>query len=113
MNDESVRQTDTLISILQDQIDYLLAMVVRPVVQQQLLVILLILPISLLLPEFVRRWRHRRGMTTRQSELEGTSRRMRLASATIYLFAPLLALLLLNLAIRLFALRGIPDGLLV
>ena len=51
MNSDGVRQNDLLIEIIRDQIEYLMAMVVRPVVQQQLLVILLILVISWLLPE--------------------------------------------------------------
>lgn len=112
MEDQLLNQTDSLFSILQDQIQYLLAMVARPVVQQQLLVILLILAVSILLPYLLRRWRRRRGMVTALSEVEGSSRRKRLASATYYLVAPLIALVLLTVASRLYTLRGLPDGLL-
>ncbi|MFN2201776.1 MAG: mechanosensitive ion channel family protein [Caldilineaceae bacterium] len=112
MQDEGLRQTDTLITILRDQVEYLLAMLVRPVVREQLMVVLLIVFISSLLPYAVRRWRRRRGLATKLTELEDAPHRRRMASAAYYLVAPILALLLLHIAIRLYALRGLPDGLL-
>ena len=50
-------QSEQLIDIIRHQIEYLLAMIVRPVVQQQLLVMLLVLVIVWLVPELWRRWR--------------------------------------------------------
>ena len=56
MNDEIVNQNETLFELIESQIDILLAMFSRPVVQQQLLAIFLILLVAWIIPESLRRW---------------------------------------------------------
>ncbi len=112
MDPKQIGQNQLLSEIVRDQFEYLLAMLVRPVVQQQLLVILLVLTVSGLLAMGLRRWRRAADARAVSSEEEGARRRWRLADAGYYLVPPLLALVFLNLANRLYALRGLPDGIL-
>ncbi len=105
-------QSEQLIDIIRHQIEYLLAMIVRPVVQQQLLVMLLILVIAWLVPELLRRWRRQTRGAAKLPHGAGMSRRQRLTASVHLLLAPVVALLLLDLAIRLYARRGLTDGLL-
>lgn len=111
MINDGTPQGDFLGQIIRGQIDYLLAMLARPVVQQQLLVILAILLISWALPEIVRRRRRQAG-AGHYPQGEGVSLRQRAAWFAHLLLAPIVALVLLALASRLYALRGLPDGLL-
>ncbi len=112
MINNGMNQSEQLMDIIRHQIEYLLAMIVRPVVQQQLLVMLLILVIAWLVPELLRRWRRQTKAAGRLPHGAGMSRRQRLAASAHLLLAPIVALLLLDLAIRLYAQRGLPDGLL-
>jgi len=83
----------------------------RPVVQRQLLAVLVILLISWLIPEGIRRWRRKnRSISDDQKSL---SKVRRWLISLHYLLAPILALLFLSIAIRLFAYRGDPNGLLI
>ena len=111
MINDGTPQENFLGQIIRGQIDFLLAMLARPVVQQQLLVILAILLIAWTLPEILRR-RRRPGGAGRYPQGEGVSLRQRVAWFAHLLLAPIVALVLLALASRLYALRGLPDGLL-
>jgi len=111
MINDGTPQENFLGQIIRGQIDFLLAMLARPVVQQQLLVILAILLVAWTLPEILRR-RRRPGGAGRYPQGEGVSLRQRVAWFAHLLLAPIVALVLLALASRLYALRGLPDGLL-
>ncbi len=109
---EGMPQGGFLSEMIRGQIEYLLAMVPRPVVQQQLLVILAILLVAWSLPEIVRRRRRQPGDDAQFPQGEDVSLRRRLTWFAHLLLAPIVALLLLQVAIRLYAQRGLPDGLL-
>jgi len=84
----------------------------RPVVQRQIWAVLVILLITWLLPEGIRRWRRTHSSSNEEQKTEAISRKERWFAALYYLLTPLLALILLNAAIRLFARLGYPNGLL-
>ena len=112
MTEVGAQNTESLLSVVRDQVEYLLAMLPRPVVQQQLLVIILIIALSALLQEVIRRRRRLRNTKPLQFGSAGQPRRSRLTSAAYYLVAPIFAQILLELAIQLFTLRNQPGGLL-
>ncbi len=112
MTEVGAQNTESLLSVVRDQVEYLLAMLARPVVQQQLLVIILIIALSALLQEVIRRRRRLRNTKPLQFGSAGQPRRSRLTSAAYYLVAPIFAQILLELAIQLFTLRNQPGGLL-
>lgn len=97
---------------INDKIDILLELISRPVVQRQIFAALLILLIAWLLPEGIRRWRQRRGSIGDSAKTETISRKQRWLAALYYLLTPLLALVLLNITIWLFARQDYPNGLL-
>jgi potassium efflux system protein len=113
--DNERTQSETLFELVQDQIDIFLVMLVRPVVQRQILAIILILIIAWLIPEGLRRWwryRNRRAITDSENDVNDDSRRQRWLSAIYPLATPILAILFLNLTIWQFAQQGLPNGLL-
>ena len=112
MDNQNIDQAGTLVNVLQNQVDFLLAMISRPVVQQQILAMLLILIVSWLLPEVVRRWRRRPGKAMERSDMAEMSHRQHWMMAGYALLAPILTLVLLNFTIWLFAQQGVPNGLL-
>jgi small-conductance mechanosensitive channel len=121
MEDEGVIQSGSVLDLLADQLEVTLAMLSRPVVQRQVLAVLLILLISWALPEGIRRWRRRQREraespapeTADSQEIDSTlSRQQRILQALYHLLTPLLALALLALMIWLFSWRGYPNGLL-
>jgi small-conductance mechanosensitive channel len=118
MNDEGLIQSGTIVELLRSQLEILLAMVSRPVVQRQILTALLILFISWALPEGFRRWRRRRHETVEGVESETADptpiRRgpQRWLQALYQLLTPILALALLGITVQLFARLGHPGGLL-
>ena len=112
MNDNDLNSTESLVEILRLQADVLLAMVVRPFVQLQIVVFGLIVVFSWLLPKGIRRWRSQRGAVDRYSNIENTALQSRWLRALYQLLAPLAALVLLNIAILLLVQLGIPNGLL-
>ncbi len=112
MDNDRIDQAESVVEFISNQIDILLEILSRPVVQRQILAVLLILLITWLLPEGIRRWRRRRGSIGREPEAEAVSRKQRWLAALYYLLTPLLALVLLNITIWLFARQGYPNGLL-
>jgi small-conductance mechanosensitive channel len=112
MEEDSLIQSETVIESLRSQAEIFLAMIARPVVQQQILAFALILFISWLLPEGVRRWRQKRRSTNEEPATETISRRHRWLAAIYNLLTPILALVLLTIAITSFAQLGYPNGLL-
>lgn len=112
MENETTDQAESVVEFISNQIDILLEIISRPVVQRQILAVLLILLITWLLPEGVRRWRRRRGSTGEAPKTETLTRKQRWLAALYYLLTPILALVLLNTTIWLFAQQGYPNGLL-
>jgi potassium efflux system protein len=108
MDTEVTNQTETLWDLLESQLDILLAVLSRPVVQQQIVAILVILLISWLLPEVIRRrWLKRHA----GEDLSDESKSIRRLAALFHLYTPILALILIYVAIWLFERMGIPHGL--
>lgn len=112
MDTESQNQAQSVIDSLRNQFEVFLAMMSRPVVQQQILAFVLILLISWLLPEGVRRWRRKRHSANKEATTEPISRRKRWLAALYQLLTPVLALVLLNITISLFGQIGNRSGLL-
>lgn len=112
MNDNDLNSSESFFDILSLQLDVLLAMIVRPFVQLQIVVFALIVLVSWLLPKVIRRWRTSQGAVDRYSSVENKSLLYRWLRALYKLLAPLVALLLLSVAIFLLAQMGIPNGLL-
>ena len=112
MDNDGTDQAESVVEFISNQIDILLEILSRPVVQRQILAVLLILLITWLLPEGIRRWRQKRISTGEAPKTEAISRKQRWLAALYYLLTPILALVLLNIAIRLFAQLGYPNGLL-
>lgn len=98
-------------TIVQSQIDTILAILVRPVVQQQILTILAILFCTWMLPELVRYWRLRYARRIPGPLRQHTWLNKALGWAYL-LIAPIGSLLLTSLAIWIFDRRGHPRGLL-
>jgi small-conductance mechanosensitive channel len=118
MENDGLIQSGSVVDALANQLEVLLAMLSRPVVQRQILAALLILFISWVLPEGARRWRRRRKATDKKKEAEiaesaeaGTGR-SRWLPALFHLLTPILALVLLGITVRLFDQQGYPSGLL-
>lgn len=120
MDGEVLTQADSLVEIVRSQIEVFLAMLTRPVMQRQILALLLILLLAWILPEGVRRWRswrERHEATEETTEAESkrsdsTTLGQRWLAALYHLLAPILALVLLIIAIWLFNRQGYPSGLL-
>ena len=111
MDTDSIDQAGTLVGVLQDQAEYLLAMILRPVVLQQIFAILLILGVSWLLPEVIRYWRRRHEHTGKDMRIAIVMHSQRWLAAYNILM-PVLALVLLYITIWLFEQQHIPNGLL-
>jgi small-conductance mechanosensitive channel len=121
MDSEGSSQSGSAVDLLANQVEVLLAMLARPVVQRQILAAVLILLIAWVLPEGIRRWRKRRladaepvnTESTKTSEVESSQmRRQRWLPALYHLLTPILALVLLQVTVWLFAQQGYPSGLL-
>ena len=112
MENEHGNQSADLKEILAEQLEVLLAMLLRPVVQRQLLAVCLILLVAWLLPEGIRRHRRRRGLSSEHADDPGILRRWPWLAALAPLATPLVALLLLTITISLFARLGYTNGLL-
>jgi small-conductance mechanosensitive channel len=112
MEEDSLNQTETVIDSLQNQVEFFLAMISRPVVQRQILAFIVILIISWLLPEGIRRWRKKRRSTNEEPATETISRLQRWLATLYHLLTPTMALVLLNITITLFAHLSYPSGLL-
>lgn len=112
MNPETTTPAElSLWTIVQSQINTLLAILVRPVVQQQILTILAILLCTWMLPELVRYWqlRHTRRIPAILRKHPGWDKALGWA---YLLVAPIGSLLLTSLAIWIFDRNGHPRGLL-
>jgi potassium-dependent mechanosensitive channel len=109
MDNEIINQTETLWELIQNQIDIMLAVISRPVVYNQIFAILIILLISWLLFEGIRRWWAPRYADN--ETIKASSRYRRLA-ALFNLYTPVLALILLYFTQWLFDQLNRPNGLL-
>ena len=112
MDNEYGNQSADLKEILGEQLEVLLAMLLRPVVQRQLLAICLILLVAWLLPEGIRRLRRRRGLSSEHADDHGILRRWPWLAALAPLATPLVALMLLTITYSLFTRLGYTNGLL-
>jgi len=112
MDNEGLNQAQSVIDSLRDQVEIFLEIISRPVVRQQILAFVLILIVSWLLPEGIRRWRQKRGSTNEEPAGDTISRKQRWLAALYHLLTPIMALVLLNITIALFANLSYPNGLL-
>jgi len=126
MDNEGLVESGSVVDLLANQLEMLLAIMLRPAVQRQILTVLLILVLTWALPEGVRRWRKRRresvetaeGETTPSAEAGPTeaeaarTRRRRWLQALYQLLTPILTLALLEPTVQLFNYLGYPNGLL-
>jgi len=112
MENEAGNQATNVIEVFGEQLNFLLEMLARPVVQRQILVVLLILLASWLLSEGIRRLRLRRGLTGASSDGPDRDREGRWKGVLAELMAPVAALTLLYLAIWAMSRLDYPNGLL-
>lgn len=112
MENGSRIQVEPIIELIQDQLGILLSLMTRPVVQLQIFVIFLILLISWILPEAMRRRHEKQKLEKSQSSSTAGPRTHRWLAALSHLLNPILALVLLNISIWLLARQEIPNGLL-
>ncbi len=117
MDNEVLTQADSVVETVLSQIEVILAMLTRPVMLRQILAILIILFLSWILPEGVRRWRKRHEVTEEETDAESKrsdamTRERRWLAALYHLLAPISALALLVITIWLFNRQGYPSGLL-
>lgn len=103
-----------MVNSLNNQFDIFFEMFSRPVVQQQLIAALVIFLLSWLAPEG-RRWQQKRHSTNDEinNESKHISKVRWWLTSLHYLLSPVLALLLLSIATRLFASESYPNGLLI
>ena len=111
MHDDNQEHIGTFIDSLLDQVDAVLAVISRPVVQRQIFVFIFVLGVSWLLSKSVHRWwqRHRRNIDN--PKMVGSLERQSLLIALYHLLTPIFALSLLYITIWLFAQLGYPGGL--
>jgi len=97
-----------MVNSLNKQFDIFLEMFSRPVVQLQIVATLVILLLSWLVPEGMRRWQQKRHSTSNEAsdDRKSISKVRRWITSLHYLLAPILVLMFLSIAIRLFAYRG-------
>jgi small-conductance mechanosensitive channel len=119
--DEEGIQSGSVLDVIASQLEVLMAMLTRPVVQRQILAALLIILIAWALPEGFRYWRLRRqareapdgaDVAEQEEASYDQTRRQRWIPALYHLLTPILALLLLNFTVWLFNQQGYPSGLL-
>jgi small-conductance mechanosensitive channel len=110
MDDAVAVDTAPLADVISSQFTALEAMLSRPVVQWQVLAIVLVLVLAWLIPEAIRRWPVRKASS--RVLLESHPRWRRWLAGLGQVVGPIVALLLLSAAEWLFASRGYPTGLL-
>lgn len=108
MNPELIGPSESIVDIVLNELNMLLAFVERPVMQRQILVIAVIFLIALLLPEGVRWWWQRKLANGSRTQV---LRWQQWATRFYKLYAPLTGLVLAYAAIWLFAKLGYPSGL--
>ena len=112
MVEDNITNEESIVDFFNNQFDILLALLSRPAVQLQIFALFLILLIAWLLPEGIRYWRRRQGSIGEKPRSETISRVQRWLTGFYYLLTPLAALLLFNIANWIFAIQGLPFGLL-
>ena len=112
MNDGNQEQVRTFIELLLDQVDIVLAVISRPVVQRQIFAFFLVLVISWLLSKGVHYWWLRRSGNKNSPQIVGALKRQPLLVALYHLLPPILALVFLYTTIFLFGRQDYPHGLL-
>jgi small-conductance mechanosensitive channel len=112
MNDDNHEHVGTFIELLLDQVDAVLTVISRSVVQQQIIVFFFVLAFSWLLSKSVHRWWQRHRKKIDKPTTVGSLERQPLLIALYQLLTPIFALSLLFIAIWLFGQLGYPGGLL-
>ena len=112
MNDDNHEHIGTFIDLFLDQVDAVLAVIARAVVQWQIFVFIFVLGISWLLSKGIRRWWQQRHKNSDDSKMVSSLKRQPLLIALYHLMMPVFALVFLYIAIWLFAQQGYPKGLL-
>lgn len=109
-----------MVNSLNKQFDIFFEMFSRPVVQQQIVAALVVLLLSWLIPEGIRRRQQKKNRSTSDKISDKSSNDPKSISnvrwwltSLHYLLAPILALLFLSITTRLFASDGYPNGLLI
>lgn len=100
----------SLWEIFTDQLNVVLVILAREAVQRQIFTIIVILLISWLIPEALRRWRDRKNSQLVPQLLREKNWWQRLSEILYPLFAPILSLLLGYIAIIIFDFLGYPNG---
>lgn len=106
--------SDPRINVLIQQIETFLIMLARPVVQRQLLAVLLLTLLAALLARLLRNWLHPRLTTAVHARLSAritSPRLLRLLPATGHLYFPVLGLILVPMTTALFARWQMTGGL--
>lgn len=104
---------DPRINLLIQQLETFLIMLARPVVQRQLLAIILLTLVAILLAKVLHKWLHPRLVQVVHGRIspEAPSRMLRLLPATRHLYFPALGLILVQITAFLFTRWQIPGGL--
>ena len=111
MNDNQ-EHMGTFVELLLDQVDAVLAVISRAVVQRQIFVFIFILSISWLLSKGIHRGWQQRHKNGDDLKMMSSLKRQPLLIAFYHLMMPVFALVFLYIAIWLFAQQGYPKGLL-
>lgn len=112
MNPTNQEQSILLIDVLKSFFDVMLAVLSRPVVQRQVLIILAILIITWLLPGAIQRWMAGRYLGGEAPPMKKSLLDQRWWAVLYRLLTPIAALALLNAAAYSLARLGHPNGLL-
>ncbi len=109
MDEEIIVPSESIADILLNQLNMLLAFVARPVIQQQILAITVIILIALIVPEGVRwEWQRRKSADALKTHIP---RWQQWTTRFYVLYTPLIGLVLANVVIWLFKRQGYPNGL--
>jgi small-conductance mechanosensitive channel len=110
MEEEVIIQPESLTNILRVQWDTLLVYLARPAVQRQVIVIAVVIMLVWLVPTLIRRWQSRRVAPASNDGTQPASSRW----ITMFrpLIAPIIGLIISQVAIWIFEQRGNPNGLL-
>ena len=112
MNDDNHEQIGSFLKLLGEQVDIILAVIMRPVVQRQLLVFFVVLLLSWLLARGIHRLWQRHSTNQRGEQVKDTFKRKFWLAALDHLLTPIFVLVFSYIAIWLFAQQNHPGGLL-
>jgi small-conductance mechanosensitive channel len=112
MNDDNSENVGSFFELFLDQIDAVLAVIARSVVQWQIFAFIFALILSWLLSKGIQRWWRQQSKNKDEAEETRSLERRPLLIALYHLMMPVFTLVFLYLAIWLFMRQGYPKGLL-